>query len=286
MPDSDVTLHQAASLLGVHYMTVYRYVRLGLLPARKEGGTWHIDTADVEHFRDHRPGGAASTVRPGVRHRAPWAARFEARLVAGDAPGAWGVIEAAMSSGAGLDEVYLDIISPAMTSIGERWQRGELDVADEHLASGIAFRVVGRLGPRFVRRGRTRGAVVLGAPPGEGHALPVAMLADLVRMQGWAVSDLGADVPEESFVRAVAATPDLVAVGISVIDDSHLPAAARLVTALRSSGAVRPRGVLLVVGGRAVRGGVAGPEWGPEWGADAVVPDARSFIDMLHRITD
>ncbi|MCU1344909.1 MAG: hypothetical protein JWL70_1175, partial [Acidimicrobiia bacterium] len=36
MTVSELTLHEAADALGVHYMTVYRYVRLGLLPARKE----------------------------------------------------------------------------------------------------------------------------------------------------------------------------------------------------------------------------------------------------------
>ena len=34
---ADLTLHEAAELLGVHYMTAYRYVRLGVLPAVKVG---------------------------------------------------------------------------------------------------------------------------------------------------------------------------------------------------------------------------------------------------------
>ena len=33
----ELTLHQVAEILGVHYMTVYRYVRLGQLPAFKAG---------------------------------------------------------------------------------------------------------------------------------------------------------------------------------------------------------------------------------------------------------
>ena len=42
-----LTLHEAADRLGVHYMTVYRRVRLGMLPARKVGGTWRIDPVDL-----------------------------------------------------------------------------------------------------------------------------------------------------------------------------------------------------------------------------------------------
>ena len=35
----DISLHDVAEELGVHYMTVYRYVRQGLLPATKRGRT-------------------------------------------------------------------------------------------------------------------------------------------------------------------------------------------------------------------------------------------------------
>ena len=39
--------------------------------------------------------------------------------------------------------------------------------------------VVGRLGHRFVRRGRPRGSVIVGTPAGERHGLATAILADL-----------------------------------------------------------------------------------------------------------
>jgi excisionase family DNA binding protein len=242
--DSDLTLHEAAELLGVHYMTAYRYVRLGVLPARKVGGTWHVDPADIAAFR-----ATAAVVSEGSRRRAPWAARLESRLVAGDAGGAWGVVEAALTAGSELDEIYLDVITPAMRSIGHRWEAGELDIAVEHRATGIAFRLLGRLGPRFARRGRSRGTVLLGAPVGERHSLPVAMLGDLLRGEGWEVSDLGADIPVASFVRAAREATDLVAIGVSVTSPENLPAAATLLTAL---GPVVD-GIHLVVGGPAVQ---------------------------------
>ena len=40
MTAADLTLNEAAELLGVHYMTAYRYVRLGFLQATKVGGCW------------------------------------------------------------------------------------------------------------------------------------------------------------------------------------------------------------------------------------------------------
>jgi excisionase family DNA binding protein len=268
MSAPELTLQEAADQLGVHYMTAYRYVRLGLLTAAKSGGTWRVSQADVDGFRD-----AASVPAGGGRRRAPWAERLQARLIAGDARGAWGVVEAALAAGADLDEIYLDVLSPAMVAIGESWRAGELDVAVEHRASGIAMRIIGRLGPRFVRRGRTRGAVIVGSPPGERHSLPVAMLADIVRGGGWDVSDLGADVPVSSLVHAANDTPDLLAVGLSVIAAECLKSATAAFTALRSA----LPGVLLVAGGSAV----AGAAGARKLGADAYAADGAEFLILL-----
>ena len=274
VPGDDLTLHEAAASLGVHYMTAYRYVRLGLLHAGKMGGTWRVAQADLDEFRAGGATGPTGPVRAGgSRRRAPWAERLESRLLAGDARGAWGVVEAALAAGTEVDEIYLDVLAPAMTSIGERWARGELDISLEHRAAGIAMRLIGRLGPRFVRRGRTRGVVVLGTPAGERHGLPVAILADLMRQQGWDVSDLGADVPAESFVHAAITTPDVVAVGVSVTDPACLPAVVQTFAALRSSGTA----VMLVVGGRAVQD----EAHGLSLGAHVVAFDARGFTALL-----
>jgi excisionase family DNA binding protein len=266
--NTGLTLQEAADQLGVHYMTVYRYVRLGLLPATKQAGVWRVDHADLEAFS------AAPAARsPATRRRAPWAERLESRLMAGDAGGAWGVVEAAMASGAELDEIYLEVLSPALVSIGERWQRGEIDIAVEHRATGIAMRLIGRLGPRFVRRGRTRGAVVIGAPTGETHALPVAIVADLLRLEGWDVSDLGADTPPSSFAHTVASTDDVVAVGVSVTNRDNLGAVAAVCSAVTDASP----DVLVVVGG----GALAGESRPAAFGAHAVATSAEHFVQLL-----
>ena len=192
---------------------------------------------------------SARRARAAARNRrAPWASRLESRLVAGDAPGSWSVIEAAMASGAELDEIYLDVLTPAMVAIGERWAAGELDVSIEHRATGIAMRIVGRIGPRFSRRGRSRGVVALGAPAGEYPRAAVAMLGDLLRLRGWDVSDFGVDVPSESLAHVISQTPDLVAVGLSAMSSDNLGSLADACAAVH----VADPSVLVVVGGHAV----------------------------------
>jgi len=43
-----LTIREAAELLRVHRRTVYRYLNAGKLPARKFGGVWLIDAAELE----------------------------------------------------------------------------------------------------------------------------------------------------------------------------------------------------------------------------------------------
>lgn len=271
-PPGDLTLHEAADELGVHYMTAYRYVRLGVLPAAKAGGTWRVRRTDLAEFRT---GTRTTPVKAG--RPAPWAERLESRLIAGDARGAWGVVEAAMTAGAELDEIYLDVLSPALVAIGSKWESGQIDIAIEHRATGIATRLIGQLGPRFGRRGRTKGAVVLGAPRGEGHGLPVAILADLLRLEGWEVSDLGADTPSQSFALTAIDTDDVVAVGLSVTYSEHLESCAEACAAVREAAP----GVLVVVGGTAV----AGPVHAVELGAHRHAGSAKEMVRLLDELT-
>jgi excisionase family DNA binding protein len=207
--DEGLSLHEVAEHLEVHYMTAYRYVRLGILPARREGRSWRIRRSDLEEF-------AARDEPRTARGEADWADRFFNRLLAADEAGAWGVLEAALSSGMTIPETYQVLLTPALRRIGDAWVAGEMDVATEHAASEVAARIVARLGPRLARRGVRRGTVVLGSTATELHSLPLAMATDLFRAAQFETVDLGAYLPPESFAAYVAETEGVVAVGIGV----------------------------------------------------------------------
>lgn len=271
MSSDTISLQAAADRLGVHYMTAYRYVRLGLLPARKEGGQWRVDGGDLEAFLERPP---AAT----PRGEAPWSERLEARMVAGDLNGSWGVVEAALASGAEPGEVYSDILGPALTSIGERWARGDIGIEDEHLASSVAGRIIGRLGPRFARRGRPRGTVVTAMPPGERHGFGVSMLADILRSGGYEVIDLGPDTPPVSLVATVERAAPVTAVCISVVYSESLAAAAGMVAAIDEA---HP-GLPVIAGGRAVRSSEEAARLGRVLWADSAA-SALALIDSLER---
>jgi methanogenic corrinoid protein MtbC1 len=168
------------------------------------------------------------------------------RLLAGDEVGAWNVVEAALASGAEPAEIHLELLAPALRAIGERWAGGTVSVAEEHRASVVARRVLSRLGPRFLRPGRKRGTVLLGAVAGERHEIPGAIVADQLRAVGLEVVDLGADTPAASFVGAAERFAPA-CVLLSVTGAGHEAAVAETVAALRNGARWR-----VLVGGAAV----------------------------------
>jgi len=195
-------------------------------------------------------------------------------LVAGDETGAWSIVERAISTGYTPPQIYLDLLAPCLRRVGERWSDGELTVGEEHTVSAVTARLIGRLGPRFIRRGRTHGTVVLGSARGDPHSLPVAMFADVVRAHGYRVIDLGGNTPIQSYLDTAAGTERLIAVGVSVSDANCLPAAGAAVAAARER-----LGVPVLVGGPATDEAVAA-----DLGADGWAPDAEAAATDLDRL--
>lgn len=279
-----LTLDEAAELLGVHYMTAYKYVRTGRLPATRVERRWMVRRADVEALlAGTAPEPPATTTEPAEttadgRRRVDRRSPLRRRLLAADEAGAWQIVEDSMASGMEPADVLLDLLGPAMADIGRRWKAREITVAMEHQATATAHRIVGRLGTRFALRGPARGTVLIGAAPDDHHALPSAMLRDLLRGRGLAVTDLGGAVPVSSWAsaaaEAAAGSPPLVAVGIGASAeglDEELAAAIAAVHGVTE--------VPVIVGGTAVHGA----RHAISLGADHYSASTRAALELLDR---
>ena len=278
-PVEALTLHEAADRLGVHYMTVYRWVRTGRLPAHRSGVEWRVDPADVEQARRR---GSEPRDDAGSRGRPrSWAAtseRLRSRMMAGDEAGAWSVIEESLASGATPVDVYLEVVAPALEAVGAGWAAGEVTVAEEHRATAVASRLLGRMGPQFARPGRKRGTVVLGAPAGDEHVLPGSLLGDVLRGAGFEVVDLGANTPAESFVESARGASRLVAVLVGVTRTGNDAAVQATTAALHDAAVGAP---VLVGGGGVPDAAHALLLGGDRWSG----PSARSALDLLEEIS-
>ncbi len=259
-------------------MTVYRYVRTGRLAASRDGTAWVVTPDELDQFRNATATADPSTTQsPRKDGGSPprgdgmWAQRLAATLASGDETAAWRIIEQALVSGHTPAECYLDIFGVALgeVSVGTP----DFDTSTEFIATTTALRLAARLGGRFRRPGRTRGTVVFGAPVGEHHALPISIVADLVRMEGYACLELGANVPAQAFADAARHATRLVAVGIGVTTIASIDNLRNTIAAVRL---VLPD-VPVLLGGQAV----TNPEIAGLHGATHWAPDARRAIDVI-----
>lgn len=263
-----LTLADVSLRLGVHYMTVYRYVRTGRLAAVREGTRWVVLESDLRRFDDERH---AIAIAPRDGSASDSVVRLVERLLDGDENGAWAIAQESLAGGASPIHVYQELFAPAMRTIGDHWATGDVTIADEHCASVVMTRLIGRGGPLFRSRGTRIGTVVVGAPSGEMHGLATSFAADILRAKRYDVVDLGADVPTDAFVQFVLGTNRLVAIAISVITMQSRPSARQLIVALRRSEVRAP----IFLGGSGVDATSARDLGADHWADDISVVGAQ-----------
>lgn len=128
---------------------------------------------------------------------------FATALLMGDEIGAELAMRDAMDAGLGSAEIDDAIIAPALWLIGDLWERGEISVADEHLATEICTRVLAlQREAKRVARARREHTVMLATPAGELHVVALRMTGNLLLDAGYDVMMLGPDVPAEALASS------------------------------------------------------------------------------------
>jgi DNA-binding transcriptional MerR regulator len=120
-------------------------------------------------------------------------------------------------SGFSLATVVGEVVMPYLRELGDRWERGEISVAQEHFASqvlrgrllGLARGWGGGSGPR----------AMLACMPQEQHDLGLIAFGLGLRDRGWRITFLGPDTPLDTLSDAVATVqPDAVVLAATTAD--------------------------------------------------------------------
>src|SRR3954451_2728615 len=121
----------------------------------------------------------------------------------GDARAAHDVIDGLIDAGMSFDQLCEDVVRPALYEIGELWARGEIGVAEEHVASAISDAILACIGPFSTSHLDGRHRVLVCCSEGELHAIGARMVGETFAAAEWAVEYLGASMPAESVASAV-----------------------------------------------------------------------------------
>lgn len=197
-----------------------------------------------------------------------------AAIIDGDEYAAVGAVFAAADAGTPCEEILLDVIAPVQQRVGAEWAANRITVAQEHVATAINDRVIAALAHHpACRPTASAGRVTVACVDGEWHALPARLLAEVLRLRGWQVDFLGAQVPTPHLIAHLHQTgPD--AVALSCMIPTRLPTAHAAITACQAAG------VPVLAGGAAFG---ADGRFARLLGADGWAPDARAAAAHLQQ---
>jgi len=237
--------------------------RLSLLRLATESGhsIGTIATLSTERLRSLVGAGmeavrgtvSASTLREAPRTPAPDLA-VEAADLLGSALDAVGLMDAAglervldrASVVLGQRRLLNELVVPLVREIGDAWLRGEMKVANEHVATAVLRTFLGNLARPIAVHPRAPGLLVT-TPAGQLHELGAILVAATASGLGWRVVYCGASLPAEE-IAAAAIQNRVRAVGLSVVHPADDPTLGDELLRLRR---LLPDGIRVIVGGYA-----------------------------------
>ena len=161
-----------------------------------------------------------------------------------------------------------DLLAPAQHEVGERWHRGELSTADEHLVTGVSESALAALCTSMIRPELT-GLVLVTSAEGDWHSLAARMFAEQLRDAGREVLYLGPSAPGEEVAAFIERRrPEAVTVTCNL--------ATSYVGTARVVDAAHLHGVPVLAGGRALD-----LQRALHLGSDAWARDATSAVRVL-----
>jgi MerR family transcriptional regulator, light-induced transcriptional regulator len=188
--------------------------REGLITSiRTRGGHRLYSRADVERIRQIKTWQAQRLSLDQIRHRLVDLGRlpppsaltesFLSQALGGDLAAAYQSIILADDVGMPLTRLFGEVLQPALTELGRRWEHGELLVAQEKEVSEVARDLIADLSLRHAQPPKDGPPLVAACVEGERHELGLRMICGLFRAEGWAVHYLGADVAPRFLLEAV-----------------------------------------------------------------------------------
>ena len=101
-----------------------------------------------------------------------------------------------------LESVLMEVITPTMIEMGDRWHSGEISIATEHFGTHhCRLHLMNAL--ESTQGQAKKGSIVAAGAPGEQHEIGILMLVTMLRSRGWQVTYLGPNLSLERLHEAL-----------------------------------------------------------------------------------
>jgi methanogenic corrinoid protein MtbC1 len=189
------------------------------------------------------------------------------------------LVNNALDQGLTMEELYLQVLQPAMRSVGRLWQLNEISVAQEHYVSAATQLIVSQLYPRLLNGPRNGKVLIAGCIASNLHEIGLRFLCDIFELRGWDTHFYGANTPTRGLIDIIRTKrPDIVAIGATLA--SQLPPVASFISEMRQDPATSQ--IRILVGGAAFWGN---EDLWKEMGADGFAADASTAVRLASDLT-
>jgi methanogenic corrinoid protein MtbC1 len=138
----------------------------------------------------------------------------------------------------GLSDFYDKLLKPVMYRIGDLWQKGQLDVANEHASTNTAISLIKIINERITARTRSQESsskykAVICTPDGELHGLACNMIESLLLNNGFKVYNISTSIPTDEGIQYIHdVRPDIVFISVTLSE--NIRSAERLIQQIQT----------------------------------------------------
>lgn len=113
-------------------------------------------------------------------------------------------------------DIYLNILQPVQREIGMLWHTNKISVAQEHYSTGVTQLVISLMYPRLFDASPKNYSLVATCVSGELHEIGLRMVTDIMEIDGWDTTFLGANMPNQGILETIIKQKtDLVAISVT-----------------------------------------------------------------------
>ncbi len=185
----------------------------------------------------------------------------------------------AISAGIDLTQLISEGMSPAMDSIGDKFQKGEAYLPELQMAGNVFESAMKLIQPKLLESNAAmepKGRIVIGTVKGDLHSIGKDLVAAMLKTSGFEVVNLGIDIPTLTFLEE-AQKVNAQVIALSALLTTTMAVQGEVVNALADQG-LRQK-FKVIVGGAPID-----QKWADEIGADGYGANAAEAVRVAQKL--
>lgn len=189
-----------------------------------------------------------------------------------DQDGANELTKIALDNGTKPTDILENALIPAMAIVGNKFSRNEIYVPQMLMSAKAMHAAMAHIRPYFLSgETKRKGIFIIGTVSGDLHDIGKNLVSMMVEGGGWEVIDLGVDVGEDKFIKALENNPGA-SIGLSALLTTTMENMRKIVLAIKHK---HPDSKILIGGAPVTQ------EYCEKIGADFYSPDPQGAVNYL-----